>query len=472
MNIFKSKLVRVFIFLIVAGLTVMLMSVNLSCISDSERAAVDGSETFVSGRWDRARGEIFDRDGEPLVYNTPGKDEGIFIRHYDKCPEEYSAIIGYYAALKNEKEETVERIEGLENTMSEWLLLGDDVKNVIGGSIVLTTDSSLQKVCFDQIKDMDRAAAVIIDIETGEILAITDAPGYNTQALTRAGTVEKYDSLLKQDMLFPFATRTQIPGSVFKLVIASVFCDADALDMIVDDDGLFEYDGGHKIRNAENKAYGKIDLPTAIRRSSNIYFVEVAKSIGADAMKGSLVEKWKMDRSIELDFVTLHQNFCLDNRHLLYTTAFGQGDVQISPLQMCMMTAAIGDSKGDYFKPYLFKELINADGKKVRSENSSRKTITRKAVSADAREIILNGMVACAADKKLNDINGRSAAIKTGTAQIGDDRVNIWMTGLYPSDDPKYAVTVASFDMPKNGNWGGDLAPKMRRILEALSDYQ
>ena len=178
MNTEKPRFTAIYAFLIVAAIVTILSSFFLSCVSWEERSAVDRTKQFNAGLWDRERGEIFDRDKNVLVYNTAGEKENDLDRHYDKCSEAYSAIIGYYGSyveyIESEdgsepKKVTHERREGLESSMSEWLLLGDDIENTIGGSIVLTTDSRLQELCYKQIKDFDKAAVVVIDIETGEL---------------------------------------------------------------------------------------------------------------------------------------------------------------------------------------------------------------------------------------------------------------------------------------------------------------
>ena len=129
-----------------------------------------------------------------------------------------------------------------------------------------------------------------------------------------------------------------------------------------------------------------------------------------------------------------------------------------------MATAAVGDENGDFCKPYLYSKFINADGRTVKSMNGKRQIITKNAVSQKARGVIIEGMTA-----RAKDLGIKNAAVKTGTAQIDGDKVNLWMTGLVFVDSlPKYAVTIARFEVPEEGHFGNQLKQEFSSIADAL----
>lgn len=476
MRIIYEKMRRVYAVLLIAAILVVSSNINYF-ISPTERdkKALRSQSQFNSYLWNRSRGDIYDRDGNKIVYNETigGKN----VRNYDNCTKAYSAIIGYHTVVtqtvttQNEEggaQTYVSRFEhnegGVERTQSDWLLVGDNTNRTVGGSIVLTLDSELEELCYQQIKNFKMGAATVIDIETGEILALTDTPAYDTSAVVNSGTKENYEAAIPDHSLYQFATNPQVPGSVFKIISASVICDAGLSDAKADDSEPFVYNGEYKITNASDEKNGEIGLAEAIHHSSNIYFATIGKQVGRETMDKYLTEKWKFHQNIELDFVTLSPRVCLDNRQLLYNTAYGQGDLGISPLYMCMATAAVGDANGDFCKPYLYKEFINADGETVRSMSGKRETITKKAVSQEARAIILEGMAARAKDLGINH-----AVVKTGTAQIDGGKANLWMTGLVFVDNaPKYAVTVAEFEVAEEGHFGNQLKGQFAAIANAL----
>lgn len=476
MNRFRANMRKIYAVLLVAAMVVLASGINhFLSPTEREKQALRSRAQFNSYLWNRSRGTIYDRDGNKIVYNETV--DGKTVRNYDNCTKAYSAIIGYHTVVTQtvtktndagEERTVVSRFEhnegGVERTQSDWLLTGDDTNNSVGGSIVLTLDSELEELCYRQIKDFKMGAVTVIDIATGEILALTDTPAYDTAAVVNSGTKENYDAAIPNHSLYQFATNPQVPGSVFKIISASVFCDAGLSGAKVDDSEPFVYNGQYQITNAGDEKNGEIGLADAIRHSSNIYFATVGKQLGRAKMDEILTDTWKFHQNIELDFVTLSPRVCLDNRQLLYNTAYGQGDLGISPLYVCMATAAVGDANGDFCKPYLYKEFINADGEPVTSKNGKRRTITKNAVSQEARSIILKGMTA-----RAKDLGIKNAAVKTGTAQIDGGKANIWMTGLVVVDGaPKYAVTVAQFEVTEDGHFGSQLKGKFSAIAKAL----
>lgn len=472
MNRLRAKMRRIYAILLIAAIILVSSGINnFLSTTDSDRKNLNSAAKFNSYLWDRSRGEIYDRDGNKIVYNETKGDR--LLRNYDSCTKAYSSVIGYHTVVsqtvtRNGGKTAVVKFEhnegGVERTKSDWLLTGSSTNSPIGGSIVLTIDSRLQELCYEQIKDFSMGAVTVIDIETGEILALTDSPAYDTSAVVNSGTKENYESAIPENSLYQFATSPQIPGSVFKIISASVFCDAGMKDAQVDDSKIFEYNGEYRITNAGDEKNGKIGLAEAIRHSSNIYFANVSKQIGSQAMDKYLTEKWKFNQDIELDFVTLSPRVCLDNRQLLYNTAYGQGDLKVSPLYVCMATAAVGNKNGDLCKPYLYKEFINADGNTVKAMSGKKSIITKKAVSREARDIIIQGMTT-----RAKDLGIKNAAVKTGTAQIDGGKVNLWMTGIvFVGSSPKYAVTIAQFEVPEKGHFGSQLKGKFSAIADGL----
>ena len=453
----RKRLIRIYVMLLAA--TIMLVASNMSIYCEG---STEGK--FNAGQWNRYRGSIYDRDMNVIVSNKEvekekdGESVSVIERDYSKCTPAYSAFVGVRNPASG-------RVEGLENTMSEWLLLGDDNLREIGGSLVLTTDSKLQEFCYSQIKDFDMAVCVVIDIETGEILAMTDTPAYNTSAAADAEK-GKFDSVIPENSLYQFATEKQIPGSVFKLITSEAIVSYGKGNTIVNDTGSLQYDG-HEVINAGRAKYGRIGMAQALRVSSNVYFSTVAKEIGSEPISEIFSKKFKLDSEIKLDFTTIKQNYCLQNRDLLYKGAIGQGEDECSPLYVCMVTAAAGSKSGDLFKPYLIKEYLDADGNCVKK--GKKEIITHKAFSKETRNFIRQGMTMCANDKGIGTINGYQTAVKTGTAQKGDDRVNIWMTGYVPADNPKFAVTYAVFDVPEKGNWGSNLKNQIGATFRYLT---
>lgn len=484
----KINYIYFIIAVLILGITVSAMTTALNDTT--------GEHGFSLGDgWAKDRGNIYDRDSNPLVYSesvSDGKNGTELVRKYDKLDDSYNNIIGFRTNLSypvtdkdgnpitnddgTERWDTTKRVEGvIENGLAEWLVVGNKPNADIGGSYILTTDSGLQKKCYDELVKFNNAnkttmaAACVIDIQSGEILAMTDTPNYSIKKVAAAKTLDEYNTLFPANSLYSFCTNSQIPGSTFKIATAAALCKLGYIDKEFDDSIPFKYNGTNgEVKNSDGAVHGLIGLADAIRYSSNVYFAMAAKAVDEDEKSGreKLLEQyeklWKFNSEIKLDFCTLRPTLNLDNYQNLYNTPYGQGSCQISPLNICMITAAIAD--GNFFKPYLIKNYLDCEGKLVASKSGKKEIITKNVVSEEAQTCIRKGMEGVASRYGVNN-----AAVKTGTATLDGDKVNIWITGFYPKDNPRFALTVSVFEASED-HYGSNLKDIANHIFGYLND--
>ncbi len=336
--------------------------------------------------------------------------------------------------------------------------------------LLLTIDRDIQEICERALElyGIGTGAAVVLDVETSEILALASVPEYSQ--------LHPADSL--GDGNSPFINRAVTPycvGSVFKAVVACAAVESGI-------DTSLEYEcGGSYVIGKNNfschkkQGHGKINMYSATANSCNPYFINLALLTGKEKVceagaalgLGSSIELcdgWNTPPGIMPDAGSVVSPQDLAN------LAFGQGRLLASPLQMAAVYAAIANG-GVYRAPSLMKAVIDENGDTLlRAELPASRRVMHESTANTVGELLYNTVESV--------LFGRakplmiSAAGKTATAQSGqfnengDEITQSWFCGYFPYENPKYAVTV----FKENGSGGSaDCAPVFRYMAEKIS---
>lgn len=332
-----------------------------------------------------------------------------------------------------------------------------------GCSIQLTTSTALQQAAYDAISDISEGAAVVLDVNTGEILAMASTPTYDPDTVDT-----NWDELCQVDGLFlPNAYRnTFAPGSDFKIITACAVIDNGVDGETVEDNGSMTFPNGQTITNYNGNAYGTLDLDDAIMYSSNVYFMQKALDMGGDALEKS-IRKFLIGDSIDLDFTTLKStlNFEDYSDTVVASIAFGQGQTEVSPLQMAMVAQAIAND-GVMLKPYLIQSMLTPSGS-VKSAGETE--VLSEVTSKETADRVTNAMTLAANRYGFSYIGpeGWDVAAKTGTAETGKS-YNGWIVSFAPSENPKYVVVVMAANQDHDGIY---YKYAVDQIYDALVDY-
>ncbi len=314
--------------------------------------------------------------------------------------------------------------------------------------LVLTLDEKIQELTYEACKGMKSGCAVVMRVEDSAILSCVTKPD---------------DSYLNK----PFSQYSV--GSVFKVAVA-----ACALENGMDNE--FECTSSITVGDTvytcqKDKAHGKQHLKEALENSCNCYFVNLALTLGADKLSKTLDEldfngKTTLYNGFEFKNARLPSETDLKSRGELSLLGFGQGKLTAAPFAICNLLCTVAD--GGYYKsPYLIKGSIDGNGVYKEYEHDNKKAVMRKE-SADTLLTYLRGVVENGTGKAA-DYNGNSAG-KTATAQTGQfengrEILNTWFAGVYPYDNPEYAIVI----MYENGTSGAsDCCPIFRTIVENL----
>jgi peptidoglycan glycosyltransferase len=422
------------------------------------------------------RGTISDRDG--VVLARTDFADGVARRVY---PEPATAeVTGYFSPL-------LYGAAGLEASWDDELAGragGNPVVRALDGlrglpprglDLHLTLDAALQRQAHEALGGRT-GAAVLLDVESGAVLALVSSPSFDPNALVvvterdRAPAEQTWAGLVG-DARSPLVQRATSglypPGSTFKVVTAAAAIDLGVAgpDTVYEDAGELTV-AGHTLveANRPNPEQTHWTLREALAWSLNVVFAQIGLQLGGEALVEA-ARGWGWEEGIPFDLpvapsqVSATTGF-LENPVAVLETAFGQGELQATPLQMALVAAGIAN-EGEIMRPYLIGSL-SEDGKTTRE---IRPTPWRRGSGPEAARQTAGMMVTAVENGALGTayVPGYSIGGKTGTAETGQGDPHAWFIGFIglPGEEPRYAVAV----IVEAGGGGGQVALPIGRDL-------
>ncbi|HET7737772.1 MAG TPA: penicillin-binding transpeptidase domain-containing protein, partial [Tepidiformaceae bacterium] len=336
-----------------------------------------------------------------------------------------------------------------------------------GFDVRLTIDSALQQVAAEGLGDR-RGAVVAIDPRTGEVLAMVSVPSFDPSSFSEDGDD------IAADERFPLLNRAAQglypPGSTFKTVTAIAALEHRVIEpgTEVTCPGEIVVDGFPISCSNVSQGVGTYPFSDAFAFSVNAIFAQVGLEVGWGRLletAGRLGFGTSVDFTLETAETQLLPLGTESTDVLLATTAFGQGQLLATPLQMALVAAAVGND-GVLMRPHLGLDAYDGERRvgPVEGESSGRVMPegVARAVQSMMVEVIANGQANGVA------ISGVAVAGKTGTAETGSGTSHAWFIGFAPADDPVVAVAV----VVENGGQGGVVASPIAGavIRAALAD--
>lgn len=445
-----------------------------------------GNRRTLLSTYARERGEILVGQ-KPVARSVPSDDEYKFQRVYDEA-ELYAHVTGYYSFFGAGG--------GLEQTENPFLSGSSDKlfyrrvsdlftgRRATGATVETTLDPAVQKAAFDALEGI-RGAAVALDPRTGAVLAMVSRPTFDPGTLAGHDLDKVSDTYktLDADASRPLVNRAIAgdlypPGSVFKVVTAAAALSGGEYTEDSELDGPAELDlpeTSNTLPNAFDGACGpgdRVSFTRALAISCNTAFASVGLDLGADALRAQAA-KFGFGDSITVPMRVTPSSVPaeLDEPQLAYAS-IGQYDVRVTPLQMAMVAAGVGND-GVVMKPYLVQSVIGSDLSVIEQADP---TELSKAVTPEVAAQLQRMMVAVVEEGsgERAAIPGVSVAGKTGTAEHGDDRkAHAWFISFAPADDPQIAVAVIAEDGGVAGSEAGGgrvAAPIAKAMMEARLD--
>lgn len=458
------------------------------------------------------RGAILDRNGVKLAWNVVDPAEEDFSkRAYIKEPG-FGHILGYMKYPSKDKQgnyyrKNFEGVAGIEKYWNKELegshglkiletdALGDVASESVirpavdGENLTLSIDSRIQKKMYESIKGLAErvgfmgGGGMIMDVTTGEVIAITSYPEYKSAVMTD-GTDAELISKYLEDKRKPFLNRVTgglyTPGSIVKPFVALAALEEEIIDprkQIVSTGSISipnPYDKTRFTVFSDWKAHGPVDMRKAIAVSSNVYFYEIGggfedqPGLGIDRLNKYFsmfgLGKENNDKFFAGPGGTVpspswkERVFPGDQWRIgdTYFTSIGQYGFQVTPLQMIRAVAMIANG-GAYITPSLFKQATSTvpGGVSVPIEPEHFK-IVREGMKQGAETGSASGL----------NVNYVKIGAKTGTAELGISKayVNSWVEGFFPYEDPRYAFIVMMERGPRANVYGATFV--MRELFD------
>ena len=332
--------------------------------------------------------------------------------------------------------------------------------------VVLTINKYYQ-YSFEKAMDecgVTKGAGVLIDIESGAVLASVSRPAFNPNNIS--------DYLNNTESpLFNRAFASFPIGSVFKPLIA-----AAALEQGIDPDEKVYCDGEITVNSSVfgcTKKHGSVDMSSAIAYSCNCYFVNLIEKIDCSkvvdlAASLGFGNAVLLDDSIKTDRGYLPEINELDSLASRANFSFGQGRLNANPYQIAMLYSMIANG-GEYRKPYLIKGYCDSEGvfESVDSVKPPVKVISNKS-SMLLREYLR--LAVSDGTGKPATVDNVAVAGKTATAQSGEfvdgkERLVTWFAGFFPYENPKYVAVIVCED---GLSGSADCAPVFSLLVKSM----
>jgi len=353
-----------------------------------------------------------------------------------------------------------------------------------GFNVVTSIDLEMQKICEELLAErVKRGAMVVMDVRTGDVMAMASFPQFDPNDFIPAITPDKYAALVNDPAkpLYPRAFRGTYPAaSTFKVVSALGFLESGYISA----NDLYPCPnawtvGNVVMRNWNKDGEGSMNVVGALTRSCNTWFYEVATRAGADSMSYMATRLGLGEKSglplKEADGFIPNNRFWVDRYGYLMSDgeeavmSIGQGRVEVTPLQVARMMAAVGNGS-QVLKPRLVLQVQDLNHELERTfpvevaNSLNVDSYSLKAVQRGLYDVVNAGNGTGKQAYHKITVSG-----KTGTGQWNVAlKQNIsWFAGYFPAKNPIYSFSVIYEGDPGEVVSGGKTsAPVVGAFLE------
>jgi len=379
----------------------------------------------------------------------------------------------------------------------EMAYTGDAYYSAVDGyDLVLTIDEVLQhyleknlELCVSQHSIVNRACGIIMDCNTGAVLAMSTAPSYNLNdpsTLYSAYDLQKLEELIateapqeevdaleakyrEQQWKNKAITELYYPGSVFK----TIMCAAALEEEVVSTHSTFNCPGyakvaGQRINCHLDYGHGELDLQNAVTKSCNPSFIAIGQLLGVERFS-HYFEAFGFTVPTGIDLPGESRSLYISEENMgpveLASSSFGQTN-KITPLQMATAFCAVVNG-GYLVTPYVVDKILDSDGNVVQAAQPQiKRQVISEETSAQMREILENvvetngGSNAYISGYRIGGKSGTTEKIDEKNAAIAAGDKNAKMTyvpsfaAFAPADDPQIVMLVMA-DTPTGTQYYG-----------------
>lgn len=355
-----------------------------------------------------------------------------------------------------------------------------------GNNVVTTLDYNFQKYAENALaKNSVSSAMVIMDVKTGDILAMASYPFYDLNLFV-PGVSSATFKMLNEDKRLPLFARAfrgeYPPASTFKVIVSLAALESGKINAKTSYNCSTSLQVGDRaFHNWNKEGEGDMNVVGAIKRSCNTWFYQAALALGANPIT-DMAQRLGIGEATGIPLAAEGRGFVPTSAWMMQkfghkmqggdiaNLSIGQGRTLVTPLQAVQAMAALADGK-NMPQARLVKQIQDSNDRVLQSfEPMIRRRID---LQPEAREIVVKGMVAVVNGE---GGTGRAASLKecqvagkTGTAQWKptEDRNLAWFTGFLPANDPIYAYALVYEGQPNETVSGGKVAaPIVHEVFE------
>jgi len=361
-----------------------------------------------------------------------------------------------------------------------------------GQGVGLTLDMDLQRYVFNRLGD-ESAAAVVMDVETGDLVAMASTPSYDSNDFNLGFSRENWDALNfdpRKPLLNKAIAGQYPPASTFKMIVALAALDAGVIDPreTIHCTGSHEF-GDRTFYCWKGDGHGRLDLVDAIARSCDVYFYDIANRVGIEKI-GDMARRLGLGEAYDIG-IGGQQPGLVPTREWKQRTqgtswkagetlnvGIGQGAVLSTPLQLAVMTARLADGA----RAVMPRLIQSINGREVPREDFAPMALNDEHLAYVRRGMEMVTMPRGTAVMSRLRTRGVEMAGKTGTAQVRritqaqrdegldsldgrpwQERDHALFVAFAPTDKPRYALSV----LVEHGGGGSSVAaPIARDIME------
>ena len=402
----------------------------------------------------------------------------------------------------------------------------DFTKGLKGNTIKLTIDTEIQKKCSELLKGKAGSISVM-DIYTGDIIAMQSSPSFDPN-LFLFGINQDDWQLIRNNPLKPLINKTlsglYSPGSTFKPMVALSALENKVIskDFKVRCTGKTEL-FGQTFHCWKKKGHGVVDLKNAMKQSCDTYFYEIARLLGVDRLRVTSAKFGLGDKVLsnaydnEKKGLVPDTNWKKNNLGASWVlgetliTGIGQGYIQTTPLQLCLMTAQLGnggfkiypkivveknDKTADEIKAFMKKSLINKENNLLDEGKEFLKSLTKNVhnklfldpenirLVKEAMFVSTNELRGTSYSSRIEDPKYQFAG-KTGTSQVKriskrdreldlktfeipyNERDHALYVAFGPYKNPRYALSIV---IEHGGSGSSAAAPIAKELFKLIID--
>jgi penicillin-binding protein 2 len=301
-----------------------------------------------------------------------------------------------------------------------------------GGDLVTTLDVGLQQFAHQRLSAEMAGAAAVMDVYTGDLLALASTPSYDPAAFYRGLTTDEWQEL-SNDIYKPLTNKAvagqYAPGSTFKMMTALAGLRAGvSADDHVYCNGVTSL-GSARFHCWKREGHGAMNMTDALKHSCDVYFYEIARRAGIDKL-AETARMFGLGAVEGLDLPGEKPGLIPDSQWKkaalgdiwhpgeTLVAGIGQGFITATPLQLCVMTARIANG-GYAVKPRLVRRIVDGS-----SNDAGNPVFPRIEVPDNFMKVLRTGMDMVTnvqrgtAFRSRIDIPGMEMAGKTGTSQV------------------------------------------------------